>query len=184
MLSISRLRICRVLRLAAMILLLAAPSVSAQPAAPPPRVRETAPRGRAADDPAINPQSTRPHPVLPPRALVDTGPVEEEERHEGWAVAKWTTHILRLPSNVRRSIAVTAPSVLLIRASWRDAADLTIRVTQGSTTLKTFTGLSGTAAGRLATAQVNVPAAGQVTIAVSGQGATAVTLHVGVLPTR
>lgn len=179
MLSISHLRICRVV----VALLLAATSVSAQPAAPGPRVLETAPRGRAADDPAINPNSTRPHPPLPPRALVDNGPVEEEERHEGWAAAKWTTHTLRLPSNARQSFAVTDPSVLLIRASWSQAADLTIRVTQGPTTLKTFTGLS-TAAGRLATAHVNVPAAGQVTIAVSGQGATAVSLHVGVLPTR
>lgn len=182
MLSISLLRIRRV-GLAAMTLLVAASSASAQPAAPRPRVLETAPRGRAADDPAINPNSTRPHPPLPPRALVDNGPVEEEERHEGWAAAKWTTHTLRLPSNARQSIAITEPSVLLIRASWPQAADLTIRVTQGPTTLKTFTGLS-TAAGRLATAQVNVPAAGQVVIAVSGQGATAVSLHVGVLPTR
>jgi hypothetical protein len=172
------------LRLAALALLLAAPSVAAQPPAPRPRIRETAPRGRAADDPAINPRSTRRQPALPPRALVDTGPVEQEERRDGWAVATWTTHTLRLPSNSSQPIAITGPSVLLIRASWPEAADLTIRVTQGNTTLETFTGARGTTVGRLATAHVNVPAAGQVVIAVSGQGATAVNLHVGVLPTR
>lgn len=166
-----------------MVVVLAAAAAWAQPPAGP-RIRETTPARRVADDPAVNPKSTAPPPRIPARALVDDGPVEPEERREGWAVARWTVHRLQVPANAKRTISVPAPSVLLIRASWPDTADVTITVTRGGTSLATIKAGSPAAGGRLATARVNVPSPGEVVIAASGAASTRVTLHTGVLPAR
>ena len=167
-----------------MVVVLAA--ASASPQLPPrPRVVETTPARRVADDPAVNPKSTAPPPRIPARALVDDGPVEEEERREGWAVARWTVHRLQVPANARRTIAIPAPSVLLLRASWPGAADVTITVTRGATTLGTIkAGGSASPGERLATARVNIPSRGDVVVSATGAAATRVTLHTGVLPAR
>ena len=167
----------------AMVIVLAASSTSAQQA-PRPRVRETTPARRVADDPAVNPKSSAPRPAIPARALVDDGRGEEEERREGWAVARWTAHTLQVPADAKRTISIAAPSVLLIRASWPESRDVTITVTRGGTSLATIRGGSPAAGGRLAPARVNVPSPGEVVIAASGAASTRVTLHTGVLPAR
>lgn len=169
--------------LALIVVLSVAAPAAAQPA-PRPRVQETAPAKRVMNDPAVNPKSSTPHPGLPAGALVDDGRGEREERREGWAVARWTVHTLRLPSSAKRSISIAAPSVLLIRASWPDASDLTISVTKGGASLASIKGTSAGAGGRLATGYVTIPSAGELVVAASGGSAGTVTLHVGVLPKR
>ena len=172
----------RVLTVATVLSVAALVSADAQ-SVPEPRVQETTPRGRVSKDPAINPSSgTRPTPI-PIRALVDDAQGEEEKRTEGWAVAKWTAYTLRPAADARQTISVPGPSVLLLRASWPGRDDVAITVTNGRTTLASLTDASASAGGRLVTARVNVPSAGEVVIAVRGARTAKVTLHVGVLAT-
>ena len=171
------------LLLAALILSLDA-AASPQPARQP-RVEETSPRARVASDPAIQPSTGARPPALPARALAERGREEPGERRtEGWAVAQWKVYTLQLPSSARLPIPITAPSVLMIRASWAVPADLTISVVRGGTSLKSVRGVSAPLGGQLATARVNITSPGQVVVAASGTGTATVTLHVGILPAR
>jgi hypothetical protein len=156
-------------------------SASAQPARPP--VEETKTRRPVTGDPAINPTSGAKPPEIPAAALTDDRG-EEEKRTEGWAVAKWTTHTLQPSGSARQTIPVAAPSILLLRASWAGTDDVTITVTKGGKTLATLTGASAQAGGRLATARVNVPSAGDVVIVARGARTAKVILRVGVLANR
>jgi len=171
------------LLLAAIILSL---NAAASPQAPPrPRVEETSPRARAQDDPTIHPSAGSRPPALPARALAERGREEPGERRtEGWALAQWKVYTLQLPSSARLPIAITTPSILMIRASWPTPADLTISVLRGGTSLKSVRGVSAPLGGQLATARIDVASPGQVVVAASGTGSATVTLHVGILPAR
>lgn len=150
---------------------------------PQPRVEETAPRGRVTDDPAVNPGSGRRAPEIPAAALVDNGPDDGEKRTEGWAVAKWTEHVIQPSPDARRSVTVPVPgpSVLLLRTSAAGTDNVTIMVLKGGTRLATFTGGGASARRRPGTARVRVPSAGEVVIAARGPATAKMTLHVGVL---
>jgi hypothetical protein len=168
---------------AATVFSIAGASASAQPASKP-RVDETKSRRPVTDDPAINPASGTKPPEIPAAALVDDPRAEEEKRTEGWAVAKWTTRTLQPSAGARHTITVAAPSVLLLRASWAGTDNVTITVVKGGKTLASLTGASAQAGGRLATARVNVPSAGDVVILARGARTAKVTLQVGVLANR
>lgn len=151
-------------------------------ASPRTQVVEGAERRRAADDPAMNPSSPTTPPDLPVAALGGSGPREPAERERGtWAAARWTTSTLQLPGNAKKTTSVARASTLMIRASWPGPADLTISIRRGNATLKSVKGKAKRGVGRLATALVRVPAAGNVVITVTGPGSSKVTLHIGVL---
>lgn len=157
----------------------------AQPS-PRPRVREVAGHKRVSGDPLVNPATANRHPGLPDAARPEHERGASPERHdETWAAARWTTSSLQLPGNARKTISVTAPSTVLIRASWPDQSDLTVSVARGNTTLGSARGTKKPGVGKIATTQVKVPSAGNITIGVTGPSpGTKVTLYVGIVPAR
>jgi hypothetical protein len=169
------------LRSVALFVFLVFAPVSAIAQNPRARVVEGAVRGQTANDPVINPSSTSRHPGLPPGALTGSNEPDTAEKEKTWAAARWTTSTLQLPSNTKKIIPVTRPSTLLIRASRSDSSDLTLTVTKGHLTLKSVTGTTVPGVGRVATARVEVPAAGHVVITAGSAGSAKVTLDVGVV---
>ncbi len=160
-------------------LFFAAVSAIAQ-TSPRPRVVEGAARGQVANDPVINPSSTSRHPGLPAAALAGSGAPDTREKEKTWAAARWTMSTLQLPGNAKKTIPIARRSTLLIRASRSDQSDLTLTVTKGNMTLQSVKGMTVPGVGRVATARVEVPAAGDVVITAGGAGPAKVTLHVGV----
>jgi hypothetical protein len=158
-------------------------SVLAQPS-PRPRVREVPGRKRVSGDPLINPATTNPHPGLPTSARREERGATPERHDETWAAARWTTSTLQLPGNAKKTISVAAPSIVLIRASWPDQSDLTVRATRGNTTLASAKGIKKPGIGKVASTQVKVPSPGNIVIGATGPGSPKVTLYVGILPTR
>ena len=70
---------------------------------------------------------------------------------------------------------------MLVRASWPDDSDVTVSVARGGTTLKSVKGAKTPGVGRVATARVKVPSAGNIVIGATAPGSsTKVTLYVGV----
>jgi len=169
----------RLLGLAVLSLFLAAASAFAQPN-PRPRVREAAGRRHVKDDPVVNPSATT-HPLPAPARPAGERVIPDEKRNDGWAAARWTTSTLQLPGNAKKTISLPAPSIVLVRASWPDDSDVTVSVARGGTTLKSVKGAKTPGVGRVATARVKVPSAGNIVIGATAPGSsTKVTLYVGV----
>ncbi len=170
---------------AMLLVFLLAAATFAQPS-PRPRVREAAGRGHVSGDPVVNPSTSNRHPGLPARARSDHERATSERRDETWAAARWTTSTLRLPGNAKKTISLSAPSIVLIRASWPDQSDLTVSVAKGNATLTSVKGTKTPGVGKIATMQVKVPSAGNIVIGATGPGSPSsnVTLYVGVLAAR
>jgi hypothetical protein len=164
----------------ALLLLLAAASVAQDV---PARIRELQPRTLVSDDQAVNPSSFKSRPALPARARAEGARARVERANAGWESARWTRAVLQLPGTAQKTIAVSAPSTLLIRASWTSQSDLAVTVVKGTSTLATARLAKRFDGERIATAQVRVPSAGDIVIRATGSGSqpVKVDLFVGVL---
>jgi len=153
----------------------------AQQKNPTPRVQDAPPRGQVSEDPLVKTSSSKTPGVLPAGALRAPGIGEQGE--ETWKSAKWQHSTIRLSGASSTNLSIAAPSVLLVRATWKQSVDVNVSVLQGAavlasaTTQKAFDGL------RSATIQVKVPA-GPVVVKASSTapGPIPVELYTGIVP--
>jgi len=170
---------------AALVLALAAGGpparAQAQQKGPSPRIQNAAARKPVSGDPVVNLSSSNAPGVLPAGALRAPG-IEEEGESESWEAAEWRHATLKLSGSKLTSLAIAAPSVLMVRATWKQNVDVNISVLQGSTVLASAKSLKGFDGLRSAAVHVKVPAAATVTVKATSTSAGAVVeLYTGVL---
>jgi hypothetical protein len=165
-------------------LMLLAVTASAQNA--PATLKESTPQPRASDDPHINPLSSKALPSLPAKAREQKARFEEEERTQGWGSARWTHSSLQLPGQAQQTISVSAPSHVLVRASWTGSPTLTVRVVNQGATVATIDPTKRHDGEMVGTAHAKLSSAGNIIIQASDSGSQSakVDVYVGILATR
>lgn len=142
-----------------------------------PEIREARGRAPVSGDPLVDP--SKPRISLPAAAFTDRkrgGSFADHER------TRWDHSTLSVAGVAERAVVVGAPSIVLVRASWREDADLAVSVIANGVTLGSGNTIRRPDGHRLATVRVKVPSAGEVLIRTTGgQLPVSVDLHVGIL---
>jgi hypothetical protein len=148
----------------------------------PPRVQETHSRVPVSGDPVVSVSPSKTPPALPAGARNGPG-IKEEEPVGGWEKARWTHPTLHVTGTAQTAVPVTAPSTLLIGATWKSNSVITVNVLKGNTVLAALTSRKTFDGKTSATANVKVPAAGSVVIQAKSSTATPVdvVLYIGVV---
>jgi hypothetical protein len=137
---------------------------------------------RIADNPLVNPASKKPVTPLPAMARTQRATGEVEKEQAAWAQAKWTRATLTVRGTAKKSVTLASPSTLMVRASWKGAPDLAIAVSKdGSELAKASKAPPGPDGLTVATAEVRVPAAGEVVVQGTSGAAVKVDRYIGVI---
>jgi hypothetical protein len=152
----------------------------AQKKDPTPRIQDARPRGKVSEDPVVKTSSSKTAGVLPPAALRAPGIGEQGE--EAWESAKWQHSTINFSRTSSTNLSIAAPSVLLVRATWKQNFDVSVSVLQGATVLASATTQKAFDGLRSATIQVKVPA-GPVVVKASSTapGPIPIELYTGIL---
>jgi hypothetical protein len=152
----------------------------AQQKAPAPRIQDARPRGQVSGDPVVKVSSSKTLGVLPAGAL--RAPGIEEEGAETWKSAKWQHSTIKLSGASSTNLAIAAPSVLLVRATWKQSVDVSVSVLLGATVLASATTQKAFDGLRSATIQVKAPAGSVIVKASStSPGPIPVELYTGIV---
>jgi hypothetical protein len=164
-----------------LILLFSALLMQAQQHAGTPQIHETRSRIPVSGDPVVNSSVSKAPPSLPAGAR--NGPGIAEVETGDWEKARWTHPMLRVPGAAQTFVSVTAPSTLLIKASWQSSSNINVNVLKGSSVLASLTSKKRFDGRTDATATVKVPTAGNILIQAKNSDSTPVNvqLYIGIV---
>lgn len=154
------------------------PGPAPTPSSPQAIVREVPSRAPISADPLFDP--SKPSLEVPAAALAER---DGDDRFAEEPIGRWRHSIFEVSGTVDNSVSVAGPSIVLVKAVWREDHDLTVTVLRDETVLAKATTARGPERRRIAMASAKVTSAGRLVIRATATSAQPVVLelYVGVV---